>query len=94
MNNSLVMEIQQALCDLVDNSARLIVVKTSKVTFNVRRQISSCNKILNDVAKEYYSATGKQLVDYTYMVLSVWKTCSTLMMLGYGYVSLSSSKKF
>lgn len=92
MDNLLVMEMQQALRDLVDDSARLIVVKTSAITFNVRGQVSSCNKVLDDVAKVYYSATGRQLVDSTYMVLSVWKTCSTLMMLGYGYVSFSSMK--
>lgn len=58
MNNPLIMEISQSHCDLIDNPARLIIMYTSRVTFNIRSQISACNKVLNDVTKEYYSATG------------------------------------
>lgn len=53
MNNLLVMKMQQTLGDLVDNSARLIVVNTSPFTLNIRSQIPSCNKVFDEVAKDY-----------------------------------------
>lgn len=93
MNNPLLVKMQQTLCDLVDNSARIIIVKASTFTFDVRSEISSCNKVLDYVTKEFYSATGRQLVNYTYMVSSVWKTCSTFMIFGYVYVNSSSSER-
>lgn len=74
MNNPLLVKMQQTLCDLVDNSARIIIVKASTFTFDVR-------------------TTGRQLVNYTYMVSSVWKTCSTFMIFGYVYVNSSSSER-
>lgn len=43
MNNPLVVKMQEGPCDLVDDSTRLIVVKASTFTFNIRGQISSCN---------------------------------------------------
>ena len=63
MNNSLTMKMQKALCDLVDNSACLVIRKTSPFTFNIRSQISSCNKVLDDVATACYSVSGRQLID-------------------------------
>ncbi len=82
MDDLLLVKILKSLCDLVDYSACIIVVESCTFVVNIRRQISSRYEVFNNIAREKDSVLEKGLRSYTHIVLSVWKTCSTLMMLG------------